>query len=279
MTPQNQNILDVLNLLVLLFRAQKNRIPKMTDEEIHTLKITSEHLSDAGLTIPVFINTIETLAQKGYLQAVSIFEKEYHQKVREVLHTPEYDAMLAQLSNLNINRLTIEQKAQIADAIQRMMPPTYQFDRAGLLSEEITIQDILSDAKKVIGDHKDTDVSIIVLMPFRSIEYVLDKMNHGVSFNEIKDPGIRYDANGYKFIIDNETISTVHQGKPNQEHYVLAMVQGTLNDGVVGYEDVGGFTHESLEHALRKFVRKHPRLKEIFKVKSDRLEFDKQAFL
>ena len=70
MNPKEQNIINTLNLLVLLFRVRKQAIPKLTDEQQHTLKVTKEHLATAGIAIPVFINTLKTLDDKGYLRSI-----------------------------------------------------------------------------------------------------------------------------------------------------------------------------------------------------------------
>jgi hypothetical protein len=67
MSPREENILKTLNILVLVLRAQKQMRPSLSEEQQHTLKITKEHIAAAGLTIPVFINTLLELNRKGYL--------------------------------------------------------------------------------------------------------------------------------------------------------------------------------------------------------------------
>lgn len=278
MTPKNRNILDVLNLLTLLFRVRKQAVPKLSDEEQHTLTVTKEHLQGANLSIPIFINTLNTLADKGYLTAVSIFEKEYHQKMRDAFVDDNFNLALGELSRHGLDKLSSEQKIALGQSLEKLAPPQYKLDTEALIKSDISYKDFLDDAKVAFEKHSDEDISKIILFPFRDIDLLLEKMNNGSSFDEVQDSSIWYDGVKYEFHVGDDVIPTSYQGKPNVEHYVFEKLYDCFDDGVIGYEDIDGHKRESLKSNLQKFIKKHKRLRKIFKIRKDRLEFDKEAF-
>jgi len=84
MTPGDENILKVLNLLVLLSRAQKQPVSALPEEKQGTLILREEHVKMSGLFLPAFINTLKILSDRGYLVFVALFENESRQKIDEI---------------------------------------------------------------------------------------------------------------------------------------------------------------------------------------------------
>ena len=279
MTPNQKNILDTLNLLALLFRANKQKMPKFSEEERHTLTVTEEHLSKADITIPVFLNTLTSLGDKGYLIAVGIHENEYHDKIREAFSDNVYEQVLKETSEGGLEKLSDEQKLEIATAFKKMAPKNVDIDVNYFVEEEITIKDILDDTRNAFKDHKNGVVAKVLLMPFRDINRLLKHMNEGKTFEEVLDSDIWYDDKNYLFFMGKKSISTAYNSKPNIEHSVLSLIQDSLEDGVVWYDDINDRNPRSLKDALLKFVEKDERLKQIFKVHSDRLEFTIEPFV
>lgn len=278
MSPQDQNILDAINLLSLLFRARKQKLPKLSDEEQHTLTVTKEHLAGADISIPVFLNTLKTLNGKGYLTSIGIFENEYHDKIREVFEEKKYNSIIQELSKHSLNNLPAEQKEAIAEELRRMAPPNVEVDTDSIIDQEINLTDFLDEGRKVFADHKDDDVAVVLLVPFRDIDTLLEKMNAGESFDEIQDSCVWYDPEKYEFHVGEDVVSTAYQAKPNVEHDVLSRLVEDLDEGVIWFDDIEHRTPRSLKDALLKFVDKNDKLKEVFAVHHDRLEFDKEAF-
>lgn len=278
MDQKDINLLDTLNLLTLLFRANQQKVPKLSEEEQHTLTVTKEHLDGAKIPIPVFLNTLKTLSDKGYLTALGVFENEYHQEIRNVFEEKQYSQIISKISDNGLNELSEAQKTALADGIEKMLPPGTNFDRKGFIQEGVTLKDILDDSRKVLKDHKDEDVAVVILFPFRDINTLLEKMNLGQSLSQIQDSGVWYDSVKYEFHIGDEIIPVSYQGKPNVEHFVLEKLNDCLADGLIGFEDITAHTPSSLRHSLLRFVEKDERLRSIFKVHSDRLAFDKEAF-
>lgn len=281
MNPKEQNIINTLNLLVLLFRVRKQAIPKLTDEQQHTLKVTKEHLLTAEISIPIFINTLKTLDEKGYLIAVSIFEEKFHSEVKKFFSEEKYQEILKQIETIDTESLSEKLKVGIVDALEKKAPANHELDRAGLMNEEITLKILLGDARSVLADHTSEDISLIILMPFRSIERLLEKMNDGIKFDEIQDAGIWYDPTKYLFHIgDAPPISTIYNGKPNKEHFALSALMYEAEETRIDYIDIPEFDDtntketekKSYRDALNRFIQKHPKLTEIFTVHSDHLE-------
>ncbi len=280
MTQNDKNILDALNLLSLLFRANKQKFPKLTDEEQYTLTVTKEHLENDSISVSVFINTLHVLAEHGYLIAVSIFESEYHEKIRDAFSDEVFTSAVQKLSEDSRNSLTEEQKLVFANALQELLPHNLrsEFDIEGFTQEEITLTDLLSDTRKVFNNHKDGTVAKIILLPFRDIDKVRKQMNAGKTFDEILDAEVWYNDRKFEFYLKGLTIPASYQTKPNIEHYVLKLIPEHLHDGVIWYDEIEERTSRSIKDALLKFVAKNNKLQDIFTVHINRLEFDVEVF-
>lgn len=280
MTPRDQNLLSALNILVLVFRAQKNKVPKLDLEQQHTFQITKEHIAQAGLTIPVFINTLQDLAKKGYLiDATSVFEEKYHPKLQEALSDEKYDEIQEAFRKLDIPEFQEKLKTVAADLIEKTAPAYIPVDRAEIMKEDITIPALFDKFRDVYKDHSPEMVSMIMLSPFRSIERLLEKLNAGIAFDDVKDEGIWYDPIAYEFHFDDKCVSTAYQGKPTLAHFALATLFAQFEESRIDYADIPGFdidnkTKEKKRYfdALKGFIEKHSRLPEIFSVHTDHLE-------
>jgi hypothetical protein len=280
MTPQNQNILSTLNLLFMLFRANKQRRPKLSDEQLHTLNVTKAHLVQGNITLPVFVNTLETLSQKGYLLSVAIVTKEHEEAIRTIEDDEKFNEIVNKVQNSDKNVLSIEVKEKIAQAFETMIPynSDFKLDREGLVHEEVSITDFMKAGRESALKLVEDGVATVILMPFRDIKVLLDKMNDGKGFNEIQDSSIWYDSHGFKFHLKGKVIHTAYQGKANVEHDVLKKINENIQEGVIWYDDVTEHKPDSIRRRLRDFVDKDKELKTIFNVYSDRLVFDKEAF-
>lgn len=279
MSPRDQNILATLNILVLVFRAQKQMFPKLTDEQKHTLKITKEHLSIAGITSPVFINTLQELAQSGYLLAGnSVFESKYHDEILKVLDDEHYEKIQTELQKVDTSVLEEKLKVMAADMIEKTAPAYIPVDRAEVMKEEVSMTALLDGFRDAYKGYTPDVVSVIILSPFRSIERLLEQVNAGVAFDDVKDEGIWYDPMAYEFHFDETAISTAYQGKPNKEHFALQALFNQFDESRIDFADIPEFDTDNKEKdrkayfdALNRFIKKHPRLSEIFGVHSDSL--------
>jgi len=283
MTPSEQSILKTLNLLTLIYRAQKQNFPKLTDEQQHTLQITKEHLATAEISIPVFINVLQTLGKKGYLDAVSVFENKYHEEIPKFFEEKSYAKSLEVIEGSGKNILTKDQKEAIADSIEKTMPPGHSFDRESFLNEEVKMTDMIEESRPYMENHTKDNISTIVLMPYRSIDRLLEKMNSGVKLDDVKDPGIWYENEEGLLHFDEQSISTEHNRK-RYAHYAFQALFAELGNAEIDYVNIPEFDDtqgkakelKSFRDSLATFIKKHPRLEEIFTVHSTYLEIHEE---
>lgn len=280
MTPRDQNILAALNILVLVFRAQKNNQPKLTEEEEPILRITKEHLAQAGITAPVFINTLQTLTDKGYIIAAnSVFEEKYHEELAKVLDDTGYQKIQDELRKIDTSKLEEGIKIAAADIIEKTAPAHAHVDRAEIMKEDVSMAGVLEKFRTSYKGYSSEVVSMIILSPFRSIERLLEQMNVGVPFDEIKDDGVWYEMAAYEFHFDDTKVATAYQGKPNKEHFALKALFSQFEESRIDYADIPEFEQDdkdaekkAYKDALNRFIKKHHRLSEIFSVHADHLE-------
>jgi len=269
---------DTVNLLVFLYHAKKENCFNLPEQEKNLLLIKQEHLNKAGITLPIFHNTLKLLDKKGYLMGLTVVDDDFHTKAKDFASGDGYNEILAKIPDINAEIFSPEGKNMFAERISDILPPQYHFDMEAFSNEKITVKDLLDQTKDFFKIYSDDVVSYVMLFPFRSIEKLLQQMNIGRSFDDIQDSGIWYDPNKFEFHLGKEIISTSYQGKPNIEHDVLAKLEDNLSDGVVWFDDIDSYKPRPLKDALIKFVHKHEQLKEIFSVYADRLEFNKKAF-
>ncbi len=277
MTPREQNILAVLNVLRLLFHARK-QVPHLKDEEQHTLRITYEHINLSALTVPVFLNTLTQLDSKGYLVGFYVFEQKAHPEIQKFLADENYEKVLNELANLDTTDFVEALNLAGTDMIEKTIPANIFIPKEVFLENDMNIKDVLDAARDAIKGNPPEVVATIVLSPFRSIERLLEKMNNGISFEDVKDAGIWYDPERYEFHFDDQTVSVGYQNKPNKEHFALKALFNQFSENRIDYTDIPEFEQNkmkaekiSYKDALNRFVKKHPRLSQIFSVHADHL--------
>jgi hypothetical protein len=278
MTPRDQNVLNTLNLLVLLFRAQKQTYPALDEEQQHTLKITHEHIKIACLSIPVLLNTLVELNTKGYLFALSVFEEKYQPEIQKFLDDETYSKILDEVAKHDTSELVEKFKVAGVAMLHETLPANMSIPPEEFLKEELDMKMILDSAREVMRGYTPDVVATIVLSPFRSVERLLEKMNSGTLFDDVKDAGVWYDPTAYELHFDDATISTAYNNKPNKEHFALKALFSQFGEPLIDYDDIPEFNLEhkikemkSYRDSLNRFLKKHPRLTDLFTVHSDHL--------
>jgi len=253
--------------------------PKLTEQQHHTLQITKEHLLQSEITAPEFINTLQELANKGYLLAGnSVFESKYHDEFLKVLDDTQYEKIQAELEKVDTSELEEKLKVFAADLLQKTAPAYIPVDREEVMKEDVSMKSLLGEFREVYKGYTPDVVSVIILSPFRSVERLLEQINLGVPFDDVKDEGIWYESGVYKFHFDDTSVPVAYQGKPNKEHFALAALFNQFEESRIDYTDIPEFDQDNKEKdrkayfdALTRFIKKHPRLSEIFSVHSDAL--------
>jgi hypothetical protein len=273
MSPRDKDILETLNTLVLLRRSRK-MLPGLTELERNVLLVTLEHLDLADISVPTFINTLKELDEKGYLTAISLYEQAFREKLKQDLSEPNYTYALKELEASGVTELTTQDKILIADNYSKKLPVGFEMDRDGFIDTELPFAGLLNQVRNILTNMPSDLLSVIVLMPFRDIEKLLRQMNGGKTFDEVQDSRYWFDATKGKFHIGNESVSTLYQGKPNIEHYVLTQLFSDIqnNGGKLDYVDVGLGNNSRIKSALKRFQGRHPKLKDLFVIYGSYIE-------
>lgn len=151
------------------------------------------------------------------------------------------------------------------------------------MNEKVTIKDLFETTREVLKNHTNKDVSTVILMPFRNIERLLEKMNEGTTFDEVKDAGVWYENDEGLLHFDEQSVSTKHTRK----RYVHFAFQALFNQfesnqldfvEIPEFDDAKGKEKEmkSFRDALSSFIKKRPRLADIFTVHSTYLEINEE---
>lgn len=272
--------MDTLNLLALLLRARIQNNSTLTDEQQHTLTINKEHLDKAQISIPIFLNTLQVLGDKGYLIAVSTFEDGFRKQIGEALTKENFDKLLTEVERTDTGALVQKIQEVARGYIDKIAPHNFTPDWSAVPLEEMTFASMLSDGREAMVNSSPDTVSTVIILPFRSIERLLEKINSGMSFNEVQDTGIWYDASKYEFHFHEQVLSTANRGTATTAHFILDALFSKTDETVIEYTDVAEFdkeldrTKENKRHAdaMRHFVSKHSVVSDVFKIYTDRVE-------
>lgn len=273
MSPKDQNILKTVSLLLLHFQ-QNQLLTKPKTEERYTLHIIKEHVVDAGLTIPDFLLSADVLAEKGYLFCARLVDENNRNILKQFIDNPAHFPEL----NLIKEKLNQPDKLQslhtgIIDAFKKFKPKSLDFDFQKNERPDYTIDDLIGDGMKGVGKDMTNLVAVIILMPFRDIERVYNKIQSGLTFDEVKDPGLWYEADKCTLHFEDTEIILEYQNKPNKSHYAL-MALFDKNDHSLDYVDIPQFDHlknktiekRTFTDSLRGLLKKHPELEPVFTI-------------
>ena len=280
MAPLEDNLTNALNLLTFLSRQNKLALPKLSDEGLHTFLITEENVSRLSIDVYTFLNTLETLAEKGYLAYTPLIDKNWRTKLKEFDEGTQKAEALAVLQSPENELINQNFKAGVATIFENAIPKDYKFDREELLASDITFSGVIEMGVEKLKNLDDDVLALVILMPFRSIERLLRKLNEGLKFSEIQDAGIWYNSTKFTFHIGDRSIKTSHQGKPNKEHFALTALFNNPGEFSLDYDDIPEFVREndgerkSYSDALRTFAKKDPELPKIFTVHNGHFEIN-----
>lgn len=277
MNPEEQNVFKTLNLLMMLSRSRQQFSHGLTDEEKATLFISKQILADSGLTVPELANSLQRIAKKGYIWHMVLFDEHLRSQINEFIDSDQYHETLEKLSKELDNKEVSEKLHQaIIDDFSRMIPPSVHIDPSE--DEELPkFTELFNGGLEVFKKLRLDEIGFVLLMPFRDTETLYQKIGAGEKFDDIQDDGFWYDNKNLEFHIDGEVIKTSYQNKPNLVHIVLNAFFSKPDVSKVEYEEMVGFDitkgNNPYRDAMRKFVKKHPKLNTMFSVHEYHTEF------
>lgn len=281
MAPLEDNLIKTLNLLTYLSRQNNVAIPKLSDEKLHTLCINEDNASRLSIDIYTFINTLETLAEKSYLAYIPLIDKNWRTKLKEFDESPDKTEVLKVLQSPENESIDQNFKEGIAIIFENAIPKNHQFDREGLMASDTTFSGVIEMGLEKLKNLDDDVLVLVILMPFRSIDRLLRKLNEGLKFSEIQDAGIWYDSERFIFHIGDRKIETSYNGKPNKEHFALTALFNNPGENNLDYDDIPEFDstndgeRKAYYDALSAFTKKDPELPKIFDIHNGYFEINK----
>jgi hypothetical protein len=277
MNPKEQNLLKTLNLLVMMSRARQHFPPNLSGEEKATLTISKQILDDSGLTVPEFTNCLQDISKKGYFWHFVVFDEHIRNQVDEYINSELYAASLEKIKELDTKENSDKLKQAAITDLNRIAPHGVTIDPKDVADEFIKFSDVLNEGIQVFKKMRPDELALILLMPFRNIETLFNRMNKGDKFDDIQDDGFWYDKDKFEFHIDEKVIQIRYQGKPNLEHTILSEFFSKPSISKIEYEEISGFDiskgNGAYRDAMRKFTKKHPKLKLMFSVHEYHTEF------
>lgn len=281
MTPLDQNVLSTLNVLTLLFRTRKTSLLLLTDGQRHTLFVTKEYLKDSKISIPTFINTLETLAISGYLSYAPMHEQKFHDEYQSFVNSPLCSETIEKIKLSQTEEENTKLKDGISKIYENIIPRNYTYDREGLMAEPLSIADLLLHGLDVIKDKPEQTIAVVVLMPFRSIDRLLKKMNDSISFNDVKDPGLWYDAQNH-FLHFEEDIFPATYKKISYVHFALLALFSNEEIGQQYYAEIPEFDTSKEKQkelkayydSLKGFIDANPKLETVFSIHTKYFEIN-----
>ncbi len=256
------------------------RLPDLSDEEKATLAISRQFLIDANLTIPEFTNAISILSEKGYVWHVIFFDENLRAQIDEFLNHPEFDTVMKQLEAFNTqvfsNAVATDLETNIRSLLPKGMPVADdEFD--DLKEENAQFTEVITEGLKHYKKLRPDELGWVILMPFRDVTDLYNRLGKGEKIDDIQDLGFWYDQTKYKFYIDGTTLDTSRFGEPTLVHFVIKQFFDNPSLTKIDYEDMPEFDpskgESSYQDSMRNFVKKHPKLKNIFTVRKYNTEF------
>lgn len=282
MTPREQSMLKTLNLVVMLARSKKQLTFGLPEEEKYILTITKQNLSDSDLTLPEFTNTLHALAQKGYIWHMVIHDENLRSQINDFKDSEKYDDVVSALKKLDTKELSDKINKESTQGFNSLIPKSIDFDYSDLTKEKLKPSELFNEGMEIFNKMRPDEIGLVLLMPFRDIEVLFNKLNMGKNFDDIQDNGFWYDQNKFQFHIDGKIIETSNRGLPNLSHFVLSSIFTKPNTTKIEYEEMIGFDplkgNEPYRDAMRKFISKDTKLQQMFSVHLYHTEFNPDKY-
>lgn len=266
----------------MLSRSKQQFSSTQTKEEQASLNISKQLITDAGLTVPEFTNSLHSISNKGYLWHVVIFDDNVRSQMQDFIQGDQYDEVLRELQKHDTEETSNKLKQETLEQMKKMLPEGSEIDKEAMNKDFIKISEAFKEGIQGFKNMNPEEIAIIILMPFRDINKLLERMNSRESFEDIKDDGFWYDKDKFEFHIDSTVINTSYQNKPNLEHYILSEFYNASKTSSVDYEELSTFDvakgQEAYRDSMRRFVNKHPFLPKIFTVHKYKTEFHPEQY-
>jgi hypothetical protein len=285
MTPKEQNMLKSLNLLTTLSHSRQQFSNGLSDEEKYTITISRQLLTDSGLTIFELINSVRKLSEKGYTQHYIIYDEHLRSQINEALKKTELEDELKKLEVLDTEEMSDKIKAESIASLNKLAPTGKGLDSDDLKDDFIKISEASRESIKLYKKLRPDEVALIFMLPFRSLNRLLKKMEDGIKFDQVQDTNIWYEPSQLRLHVGESIFTTANRRNPTKVHFIMDRLFNNDEDKLIadyssveGFDDMDGIEKESKKYylSMHNFLKKNGKLREIFENHSDRLTINEE---
>lgn len=281
MPPKDQKILKTIELLMMLSRSKQQFSHGLTEEEKVTLHISRQVLSDSALTVPELTNSLQNLSKRGYTWHITIFDEHFRSQAKQFIDSEQFPDAIEKISKELDNKETSEKlNKTIVEEFKKIKPPNINISLDDDKKELPKTTDLLKDGLGVLNKMRSDQIALVILMPFRDINTLYEKMNKGMRFELVQDTDIWYDHGKKILHVGTAEFLTQYRGTTSRTHFILSSLFKNLNKELtIDFSTVEEFDeihNGNKKHydSIHNFVKKNDKLKDIFEIYTDRISIN-----
>lgn len=281
MNQGDEIIFKTLHLLLMLYHSKQQFSIGLPEDQKATLEISRQIILDAGLTIPQFCNALQKLSTKSYTWHFIVYDEDKRKKLDNFLASDKRKKFIEKLREKDTKEISDKLKSAVKADINAQLRHGQKITDEEIEMDEIKLSDEYENSFKIFEKLEPHEIGIVVVMPFRSIERLLKKIEDGATFDQVQDADIWYDSKKYQLHVGKAVFITANRGAPIKAHFALETLFNQSGHSVIDYSDIDSFDSEnrtksskSFADSLRNFIKPNGKLKDIFSVYSDRLEIN-----
>lgn len=278
-----ENILKTLHLLTTLFNSKQQFSQGLSPQQKATVTVTRQLINDAGITVHQFCSVLRKLSAKGYTWHFVVYDEEKRKKLNEFLASDDRKKYLLTLKEKHTKETSDKLKSSLKQTINSNLREGEELTDEEIQDDEIRLSEAAETGFELFEQLEPHEIGIVILLPFRSVDRLIEKMEDGIKFDQVQDADIWYDAQKYRLHVGSFVFTTAHRGTPIKAHFILDALFNNSSEFVVDYSDVDTSdpvdsrkSDKAFADSLRTFIKHNGKLKDIFNVYSDRLEINSQ---
>lgn len=284
MNPKNQKILKTLELVIPLYNSKQLFSGHIPVEEKAILTVSKQLVEASGLTIMEFVYAMRQLSEKGYTQHFIIFDDHTRAKLDEALQNQQLESEFKKVEQLDTPEMSEKIKNQTIESFNKIANKGNELTLEDIKDENFKLSDAAKDGINLYKRLRPDEIGLVLILPFRSLERLQEKMQNGMRFTEVQDSNIWYDSKNFKLHVGKAIFNASDRGSRTRVHYILdAMFNKEREDKLIldyssaeNFNDAGGAEKENKRHylSMRTFLKTNGKLRDIFHNYSDRLEIN-----
>lgn len=284
MLPRDEKILKALELVIPLYTSKQLFSGNLPDEEKAILTVSKQLILSSGLTIMEFVYSLRQLSEKGYTQHFIIFDDHARAKLDEALQNQQLESEFKKVEQLDTPEMSEKIKNKAIESFSKIANKGNELTLEDVKDENFKLSDAAKDGINLYKRLRPDEIGLVLILPFRNLERLQEKMQNGMKFTEVQDVNIWYDSKNFKLHVGKTIFNASNRGSRTRVHYILDAIfnKDRQDKLILDYSSVehfnyaGGVAKENKRHylSMRTFLKTNGKLRDIFYNYSDRLEIN-----